>query len=210
MRGEADVRNVTKQTVVMVLVLAMAWPAAAQEPIPQEPGAKWKALAQSLPTGTEVEVRPFEGPRLRGTLVSVSEQAMQIMPSEGPAESLAVQFANIRTMEVRDKLVRRTQKWKELSKLWRPGDPIELELDGGEDFKATLVSVSDDALNVQLREARAPREVKFSEIDDMENKSPTKASRIRTIAIWSGIAVGVGFLVVVCSRGYCQPGAFVD
>jgi hypothetical protein len=195
MRGEADVRSVTKQTVVMLLVLAMAWPAAAQQPATQEPGARWKALAQGLPMGTEVEVRPFEGPRLRGTLVSVSEQAMQIKPSEGPAQ--AVQFANIRTIEVRDKLIRRTQRWKELSKFWRQGDPIELELDGGDDFEATLVSRSDEGLVVQLSEGRVPREVKFSEIDDMENRSPTKASRIRTIAIWSGIWAGIGLLVAL-------------
>jgi hypothetical protein len=190
-------RHVTKQIVVMVLVLAMAWPAAAQEPVPQEPGAKWKALAQALPVGTEVEVRPFEGPRLRGTLVSVSEQAMQIKPSEGPVQALAVQFANVRTLEIRDKLVRRTQRWKELSKSWRPGDTVELELDGGDDFEATLVSRSDVGLVVQWREKRIQREVKFSEIDDMKNTSPTRWSQIRTIAIWSGVAVGAGLLAAL-------------
>jgi hypothetical protein len=98
-------------------------------------------------------------------------------------------------MEVRDKLIRRTQRWKELSKSWRAGDPVEVDLDGGEDFKATLVSVSDEALVVQLREGRAPREVKFSEIDDIEKKRPTRWSQTWTIAKWSGIAVGIALLV---------------
>jgi hypothetical protein len=77
---------------------------------PASPDAeRWRAVAQRLESGARIEVRLRDGTKVRGTLVSVEETAMEVLPYtrvQMPVRALA--FRDVDVIE----------RWR---KGWSPG-----------------------------------------------------------------------------------------
>jgi hypothetical protein len=92
---------------VLVVVLAANQSMPAQRAQPD--AERWRAYAQRLESGARIEVRLRDGTKVRGTLVSVEETAMEVLPYtrvQMPVRALA--FRDVDVIE----------RWR---KGWSPG-----------------------------------------------------------------------------------------
>ncbi len=92
----------SRQTVIaaaLIAALSLAWPGGADaQPVPL--AAQWQAFAQRLPPGSFVAVRLTDGSRFRGTVVSVTDSGLSVMPrTRIPAGLRTVPFEAVAEIE---------------------------------------------------------------------------------------------------------------
>ena len=80
---------------------------------------RWRAFAERLGAGARIEVRLRDGTTVRGTLVSVDDTAMQVLPyTRVPMPPLAVAFRDVDIID----------RWR---KGWSPGTKTLVSIGAG-------------------------------------------------------------------------------
>ena len=80
---------------------------------------RWRAFAERLGAGARIEVQLRDGTKVRGTLVSVDETAMQVLPyTRVPVPVQAVAFRDVDVMD----------RWR---KGWSPGTKTLVTIGAG-------------------------------------------------------------------------------
>jgi hypothetical protein len=84
--------------VVLAMMLSMAGPASAQEPVDDV----WRRFVQSLKPGTLVQMDLVDGISLQGTILSVTDRNVVINPrTRVPVSPWTVGFSEIKSIELR-------------------------------------------------------------------------------------------------------------
>ena len=88
------------------------------QPAPTD-AERWRAFAGRLGAGARIEVQLRDGTKVRGTLVSVDERAMQVLPyTRVPVPVVAVAFRDVDVMD----------RWR---KGWSPGTKTLVSIGAG-------------------------------------------------------------------------------
>lgn len=104
--------------VALLLAVLAANQAVLAQPAPTN-AERWRAFAERLGAGARVEVQLRDGTKMRGTLVSVDETAMQVLPyTRVPVPVLAVAFRDVDVMDL----------WR---KGWSPGTKTLVSIGAG-------------------------------------------------------------------------------